>query len=143
MPSIATDIAEAILAEIAGNTFSATLTAARKFVPQWDLRDIDGIQVSVVPRAVAIANADRSRTSQEVSVDVAVQRKVSGVLPDELDPLMDVVQEVTDFLTRLRLADMPNASWLRIANTPIYAPDHMLEKRMFTSVITVTYVVHR
>jgi hypothetical protein len=143
MPAITQRIADAILSELVGHTFSSTFTAARKYVPQFDLRDIDGIQISVVPRSVTIANADRSRTSHEVSVDVAVQRKVTNVLPSEIDPLMDLVQEVADFLTRLRLSNALHASWLRIANTPIYSPEHMVEKRMFTSVLTVTYIVHR
>ena len=76
-------------------------------------------------------------------MDVAIQRKLLTVNPADVDPLMDLVQEIADVLTRLKLAAAPEASWLRIANTPIYAPDHMQEKRMFTSVLTVTYVIHR
>lgn len=140
MPSVAVAIAESIRADLTAHTFSVPVTVSRKYVPAWDLKEIDGIQITVVPRSNGLANADRSRLSNEVAVDVAVQRKVGYGTPAELDPLMDVVQEVTDFLTRLPVA---GASWLRIANVPIYAPDHLHEKRMFTSVITCTYLIHR
>ena len=143
MPAVAVDIANAILDALAAHPFSVALTVARKYVPVLDLRDLDGVHVTVVPRSVGITNADRSRCANEVAVDVAIQRKLLTVNPADVDPLMDLVQEIADVLTRLKLAAVPEASWLRIANTPIYAPDHMQEKRMFTSVLTVTYVIHR
>lgn len=143
MPAVTVDIADAILDALAAHAFSVGLTVARKYVPVLDLRDIDGVHVTVVPRSVGITNADRSRCANEVAVDVAIQRKLPAIATADVDPMMDLVQEIADFLTRLKLAAVPAASWLRIANTPIYAPDHMQEKRMFTSVLTVTYIMHR
>lgn len=144
MNNISVAIADAILAELSAHTFSTPITGfSRKYIPVLDLRSIDGVQLTVVPRSVGIANADRSRTANEVAVDVAIQRKVGSSNPSECDPLMDLVQEVADFLTRRRLPDVPEASWLRIANAPIYSPEHLQGKQMFTSVITATYLVHR
>jgi len=143
MASVSASIAAAVVAELAGQTFSMPVTCARKYAPNWDLRDIEGVQISVVPRGIDIASASRSQLSIQVSVDVAVQKKAAASTPAELDPLMDLVQEIADFLTRRPLAAYADASWLRIANTPIYAPDHLTEKRLFTSVLTVTYIVHR
>lgn len=143
MASVASAIAAAVLTELAGQTFSVPVVCQRKYAPSWDLKDIDGIQVTVVPKGNDIAVASRGQLASQVSVDVAIQRKVHASTPAEIDPLMDLVQEVSDFLTRLPLSDYPDASWLRIANTPIYAPDHLTDKRLYTSVLTVTYVVHR
>jgi hypothetical protein len=143
MPSVAASIAAAVLTELAGQTFSMPVTCARKYSPNWDLRDIDGVQLTVVPRGNEIASASRGELSHQVAVDVAVQKKASASTPAEIDPLMDLVQEVADFLTRRRLAGYADASWLRITNSPIYAPEHLTDKRLFTSVLTVTYVVQR
>ena len=33
------------------------------------------------------------------------------------------------------------AVWVRTANEPIYAADHLAEQRLFTSVLTLTYRV--
>ena len=143
MASVAASIAAAVLAELAGQTFSLPVVCQRKYAPNWDLKDIDGIQVTVVPKGNEITTATRNELSNQISVDVGIQRKVNASTPAEIDPLMDLVQELADFLTRRPLAAYANASWLRIANTPIYAPDHLTDKRLFTSVLTVTYVVHR
>lgn len=144
MTNIAVAIADAMLAELSAHTFATPITGfSRKYVPVLDLRSLDGVQLTVVPRSVGIANADRSRTSNEVAVDIAIQRKVGSVNPSDCDPLMELVQEVADFLTRRRLPAVPQASWLRIANVPIYSPEHLQGKQMFTSVLTVTYLVHR
>lgn len=143
MPSIAAAIADGILAELAERTFTVPLSATRKYVPSLDLREIDGVYVTVVPRSVGITNADRSRVAYEIAVDVAVQKKLLGVTPADVDPLMALVQELADFLTRRPLPTVPAAAWLRIANTPIYAPDHLQDKRLFTSILTVTYLIHR
>lgn len=143
MPSIVADLADALALAIGSQVFSREITVARKCVPAEDLRDLDGIQVTIVPRGVAIANAARSRLSHEITVDIAIQRKLPGVLPVDVDPMMDLTQELVDYVTRLRLADLPELSWLRVANTPIWAADHLQSKRLFTSVITVTYLTHR
>jgi hypothetical protein len=145
MPAVASvpaDLADAVLAAIQGNGWSMPLSASRKFVPNYDLRDLDGLVVTVVPRSVGTTNAARSLLGNEIAIDVAIQRKVSSAAPEQIDPLMDIVQEVFDFLTRLKLTGQ-SAAWLRIANQPIYAPEHLSEKRLFTSVITVTYIVYR
>lgn len=143
MPSVAKDIAAGLLAVLEAATFSQPVYVTRKYVPQMDIKAIDGVQVTVVPRGDEMANADRSRLSHTVTVDVAVQAKVSGTTPTEVDPLMDLVQEVADFLTRRPLPSVPSAAWLRIVNVPVYAPDHLSLKATFTSVLTVTYMVLR
>lgn len=143
MASIVKEVADAIASELEQGSFSKPIDVRRKYIPSLDLRDVEGVVVTVVPRQNETTNADRSRMSNDVGVDVAVQRKVSGVNPADIDPLLDLVQEITDFLTRLRLAAVPSASWKRIVNAPIYAPDHLNGKQLFTSVIAITYVVHR
>ena len=142
MPAVIVELADAVVAAIAGQVFSMPLTASRKYVPHFDLKELDGVQVTVMPRSVAPTNATRGRAAHEVLVDVAVQRKVPYGTPADVDPLMQLVEEIADHLTRLGMPTVP-ASWVRMANEPIYAAEHMREKRLFTSVLTFTFLVHR
>ena len=41
----------------------------------------------------------------------------------------------------MALQATPWAVWLRTANAPIYAADHLAEQRAFTSVLSLTYRV--
>jgi hypothetical protein len=143
MPSVPVTVAEAVKAELAGATLSLPFTATREYVPQYDLKDVDGLRVIAIPKENTITTLDRQRNSNEVSVDVGVMRKVATFTPAALDPLSDFVQEVIDFLDRRPLAGYPSAKWIRAANSPLYAPDWLKEKLVFISVHTVTYTVAR
>ena len=37
------------------------------------------------------------------------------------------------------LPGAPFAVWVSITNEPVYAPEHLVEQRVFTSVLTLTY----
>ena len=142
MPVI-TDIADAVVAELNGGTFSQTFTAKRYYRPVFDLAEMATLHVSVVPRGVTIERADRSRNQHDVQIDVAVQKKFSTGDAAELDPLMALVEEVADFFRMRRLSTYPDAVWVKTENVPVYAQEHMEEFRQFTSVLTLTFRVVR
>lgn len=52
---------------------------------------------------------------------------------------MDLVEQIIAYLRRRPLQSAPEAAWLKTANEPIYAHDHLAGDRVFTSVVTVTY----
>lgn len=137
------DIADAVVAELNGHTFSQALTARRFYRPLFDLKDMAALHVSVVPKGVTIERADRSRNQEDYQVDVAVQKKFSTGDAAELDPLMALVQEIADFFRLRRLAAYPGATWLKTENAPVYAPEHIDEYRQFTSVLTLAFRVVR
>jgi hypothetical protein len=138
-----TDIADAVVAELNGHTFSQPLTAARHYRPLFDLKDMAALHVSVVPKGASAERLDRSRHQEEYQVDVAVQKKVEALDNATLDPLAGLVEEIGLFLRDRRLASYPAAVWLRTENVPIYAPEHLDELRQFTSVLTLTFRVVR
>ncbi len=144
MPSVIVQIADAVKARLAAATFSLPVTVRRAYSPFYDLKDMDGVRLTVVPEGNQIANLDRARFSYAVSVDVAVQRKVASDEPATVDPLMDLTQEVIDCLRATRqLAAFPDASFTRAEAKAIYSPAHVAEKRLFTSVTTFTYTLHQ
>ena len=141
--AVITDIADAVVAEMNGHTFSQALTAVRYYRPVFDLAEMSALHVSVVPRGVTIERADRSRNQYDFAIDVAVQKKFEAGDAAELDPLMSLVEEIADFFRLRRLTSYPDAIWVRTDNVPVYAPEHLEEFRQFTSVLTLTFRVVR
>jgi len=74
-----------------------------------------------------------------VQIDIGVQKKLGKDLDAEVPVLCGLVDEIAAFLKRRPLQATPYAVWVRSANEPIYAPEHLAEQRVFTSILTVTY----
>jgi len=141
--AVITDIADAIVAELNAATFSQPVTAVRHYLPQFDLKEMQTLRVTVVPKAVVLASSDRSRGQGDYSVDVAVQKKFETGDNAELDVLTGLTEEIADHFRRKRLTSYPDAAWLKTEQTVLYAPEHIDELRQFTSVLTLTYRVLR
>ena len=151
--SLAINIADAMVAELNAappGTFDPAFTAVRRVLPVFDLAEMADLHVSVVPRAVEIAGATRSASQYDVQIDIGVQQKLApggggggGDLDQQVPPLCELVDQIAAYLTRRVLLTMPNAIWVRLANDPIYAPEHLSQLRQFTSVLTLTYRITR
>ena len=137
--ALAIDIADAVAAELDGGSFSQEFTPERRVLPDFELADLAGLKVTVVPKGVEIAGASRSLSQHDVQIDVGVQTKLGSDLDAEVAALCGLVEEIAAFLKGHRLADVPGSVWVRTANEPVYSPEHLAEKRLFTSVLTVTY----
>ena len=140
--SIATDIADAVAAELnaAGvGTFGQTFTAQRRVLPAFELPDLADLKVTVVPKAVLTSGAARSLAQLDVSVDIGIQKKLGSNLDTEVASLGTLVDRIADYLRRRPLAQARYAAWSGAKNEPVYAPEHLAEHRVFTSVLTVTY----
>ena len=133
------DIADAVAAELAGGEFSESFTPERRVLPDYELADLKDLRVTVVPRGVEISGASRALCQHDFQIDVGVQKKVGTDLDAEVAELLGLVEEIAEFLKRRPLAAVPQVCWVKTANEPVYAPDHLAEKRLFTSVLTVTY----
>ena len=137
--ALAMDIADAVVAELASGSFSQAIAPQRMVLPEFGLEDLAELRVTVVPKAVEITGSTRSVSQYDVQVDVGVQKKLGKDLDAEVPALCELVDEIAAFLKRRALAATPYAAWVRSANEPIYAADHLAEQRVFTSVLTVTY----
>jgi hypothetical protein len=147
--SLAVNIADAVVVELNAAppaTFDSAFTAVRRVLPVFDLVEMADLHVSVVPRAIDIAGATRSASQYDVQIDIGVQQKLAsdgGDLDQHVPPLCELVDQIATYLTRRVLQTMPNAIWVRLANEPIYAPEHLSQLRQFTSVLTLTYRITR
>ena len=140
------DIADAVAAALNAPGqpgFSQPFTAARKALPAFDLADLAGLHVTVVPKGVEVTGASRSLSQHDFQIDVGVQKKLGTDLEAGTATMLALVDEIAAFLRRRPLAGAPGAMWVRSVNEPVYSPEHLAEKRLFTSVLTVTYRVMR
>ncbi len=129
-------------------TFAQGFTAERQYKPEYDLAQLKTLRVTVVPKKIEIASLGRNINQHDVSVDVAVQKKISSISTSELDPLMALAEQIADYLRLRRLVlgkdgCEGSAIWVKTENVPIYSPEHLEQKQVFTSVLTVTYRVAR
>jgi hypothetical protein len=136
------EIAQRVADELNGQPFGQAFTAQRHYRPQFSLEELATLRVSVVPRSLTLATASRAKSTWEVAVDVAIQRRLQdpGNIP-EIDTLVALVEEVIAFLDGRRLAAYSQATFVGVENDPAYALDHMDELSVFTSVVTVRYRV--
>ena len=140
------DIADAVAAELntaPAGTFDPEFTAVRRVLPEFELADLADLKVSVVPHGIEMSGATRSSQQMEIAVDIGVMKKLGTDLDAEVAVLCDLVEQIVDYLASRRLAEMPQAAWVRMANAPIYSPQHLATQRSFTSVLTVTYMIMR
>ncbi len=141
------DIADAVAGLLNGDDtdFSQAFVAQRKVRPSFELTDLADLRVTVVPKGFEASVASRSLSQYDVQVDIGIQEKLpAGADEDaEVAAMCGLVEEVADFLKGKRLAgDGWSAAWVRPAvNDPVYSPEHLAEKRVFTSVLTLTYRV--
>lgn len=141
--SIVVQIADAVVAELNAGTFAEPFTAQRLFSPVFDLQDMQTLHVSVVPRSVTSQPASRSSGFYDYAIDIGVQKKLNSEDPAEVEDRLSLVEAIGEYLRNRKLTSMPEASWVKTENAPVYVPEHLDQLRQFTSVLTVTYRVMR
>ncbi len=140
--SLVIDIADAVAAELNAappGTFEPAFTAVRRVLPEFELADLAELKVTVVPKRVEITGATRAASQYEIAVDIGIQRKCGKDLDTEVATLGALVDQIADYLRRRPLSTAPFAAWVSLVNEPVYAPEHLAEQRVFTSVLTLTF----
>lgn len=144
--SVILDVADAVVATLnapGDPGFSQPFTAERKYQPVFELGELETLRVSVVPKSVAITTASRHSNFFDCAVSIGVQKKIDTNAAAQLDALIGLVEEIVDHLRLKRLETLPEAMWLKIEHEPVFAPEHLEQKRVFTAVVTVAYRVGR
>jgi hypothetical protein len=141
-------IADAVVTALNLATMSEPVTVRRFYLPEFDLKDMGTLHVSVVPAELDEEIADRSRDRAEYKIHVAVQKRVTtndppGLDSSVLDGLMELVQQIDDIFRHKALAAFPQASWAKTENKPIYDPKHLKDHGQFTSLLVFTFRVMR
>ena len=148
MPSTTIQIADAVTAALNAAALSQSFTAVRHYLPEFDLKEMETLHVSVVPAELDEETADRTRDRAEYKIHVAVQKRVAkqdppGIDTAAIDALMQLVEEIDDLFRHKRLAGYEQAHWAKTENKPIYDPKHLKEHGQFTSLLVFTFRVTR
>jgi len=143
--SLLADTAQAVVDALNAGAFSQALKATRGYRPEFELREMDRLHVTVVPGDMAEERFDRQHMEFSPKADVAVQKKVDVGNVAEIDALMDLTQEIADFLRDqpLTLADGSQARWAGAEWSTPYAPEELKARHLFVAVLTLTYAVVR
>lgn len=139
-------IADAVTATINGAALSQNFTAKRYYVPIHELVDLQDLKVSVVPSMLESELLTRSSLNQmNYSIDIAIQQSLGSGPRTEMeieafcDPLMYLAEQIIGLFTGKALAGFPQAICIEFANLPIFAPAHLDDLRVFTSVIVLKF----
>lgn len=148
MAAAMVEIVDAVVTALNSATLSQSFTAIRQYVPVHEIRHLVDLTVTVVPREIdpKILNRD-GKNIYDYIIDVGIQKVIGqgAMTNDEInaacDPLMQLAQEIIDlfFFEVLSIASYPNPRCVDANNVPIFAPLHLDEKRIFTSIITMNF----
>lgn len=139
--NVLVQLADAIADSLNAGSFSQAFTAERLYQPVFDLPDLAGLRVSVVPRSVEITSTTRAKSFFDCTVDIGLQLKIDDDIG--IDDLLTLAQEIIDALRGVRPPTMSEAIPLSISHDPVVASEHLEQQRVVTSVISLTYRVMR
>jgi hypothetical protein len=133
------DMADAVAAELNNSELSQNFTAKVNLKPEFELKDLKNLKVTVVPKSLKFSGTIRHESGKEVQIDIGVQKKTAD--PDQLAALLQLVEEIAGVFDRKRLVEYQKAVCVGIENDPVYDPEHLRQYRQFTSVITLKFRV--
>ena len=93
-----------------------------------------GMDAAVKDAAKAYSNVEVLSTDANGDVE-----KLTSDIDSDVETLGTLVDQIAEYLRQRPLSQAPYAGWVSTGNEPVYSPEHLLEQRVFTSVLTVTY----
>ena len=123
--------------------FSQAFTAARIWRPVFDREKLATLHVTVVPRGLVDAMVSRSQNQRDARIDVAVQHGPDPLDAAAIDGLVDLAEELADFLQRHRPSTYTGAICTDVAlaagSEQGFILEHMDQYRLFTSVLSCNF----
>lgn len=130
-------LAEAVKDALNAATFSIAFNdAARKYEPTRELKEFATLRVTVVPSARRKSILGRSGHQRDVDIDVAIQKKLTAADNAEVDALDDLADEISDWLLKRKVTTF---RCVATEDKALWSPDHLKEKKLYTSVVTATF----
>jgi hypothetical protein len=127
-------------------SLSMGLVAERTYLPILTLAELDSLKVPVVPRDWSLTRLSRRDDDCDYGVDVGVFRKIADLEPESIDPFMLLVQEIANLFRAETSIDFGDpysetgrAHLVALAIDPIFDRTLLDEKRVFASIVSLTY----
>lgn len=142
----ASEIAHEIVRKLnqAGNGFALDFVAVRRFLPLFDLPKFKQLHVSVVPRTDAGSPFSRSTWRHDIQVDIAIQQKLQDDDEETMETMVYLGEQINTFFEKPE--NRPNVPERLTGNTlgpTLWDPRLQLENKLFTSVVSLTFVGSR
>lgn len=138
MASVLADIAAAVVTELNLGAFSQEFTAVRTYRPAVDLADLSELHVTVVAIETTRERVSRNQSQRETKIDIAVQKRVDPGELEDCDAMDSLCEEIADWFDG-KILNGDLAICKQVERKPIYAPEHLEKKRVYTGVITLTF----
>ncbi len=139
--SLSTQVAHAIVHELAHHEFSQDFEPKMLVCPSFEPSELETLRVSVVPRTLEMDRATRGSTKYTVGIDVGIQKRITGTPEETVIKMGAFVDEIADFLKSVELSYHPATQWFHTEYDPLYVPEHLVQKRTFTSVLSLKYLL--
>ncbi|RMF99613.1 MAG: hypothetical protein D6741_08200 [Planctomycetota bacterium] len=137
MASQVVRLADLVTAELGATAFDLPCSVRREYRPRYEPKDLVTVQLTVVPRELNIEPAAASKTWWTCRIDIAVQKKLAA--DEDIEPLIDLTEQVAEQFTNWRPADMPEAVCMTSTVDPLYADEHLDALHTFTAVVELTF----
>lgn len=128
--NVANDLANDIRAIAPGVEVTVTL------LPVLDLAKVSSeVKIWLVPSSITVDLPDLSDAQKVTSIDVCVQKKLqtrgADIDAGEVSELLDLVEQIATgvYSGNSRVTD--------VQVDPLWHPDHLIESKVFTSILTV------
>jgi hypothetical protein len=128
-------LADNLVSALNNHSFSMDFTAVRRSVPIYEVGKDTGLKVQVVPASGEFQNSNRAKTETDYIVSVGLTKKISDV-ETEIPELLSLMQEIIVYLRNLAMGSHYPTS---ISMPLVYDPTEMAEKKVFLSVLNITY----
>lgn len=133
------DVVDALVAEMNATTWSQPFTAAKTLDPNSNLVEI-GNQLRVLVRPVKAERVQMTRGKQikHCWVEVCVRKRLAaGNLTPQVEPLVDLIEQIADHFDGVRLANRANSVCNSALADPPYDAGELDHVRQFTGVLTL------
>lgn len=136
-------LTDAVSVALNAGTFSQTLAIAtgtsRSYNPNKRLLALGSIDVVVLPKASVLTQEARDERTKEVSIDIAVRKKVNSDLSADCDPVLILAEEIADFF-KFGTVGTTGYCWQETRHEPIFDVQLLQDIQVFFSLITLTFL---
>ena len=135
------DLLDAVATELNAVVWGEPVTIGKAYLPEVDRTELATLHVAVVVQSMALETLSRSARRWVYKVDVGIQKRVDPTNLAEIDGLLGLLETIGEQLVGTQLSAMPGAVCTAVENEPLYSPEHLAQKRVFTGVVTLTISV--
>jgi len=134
------NIADALADRINSGTYSTPVNATTT-IPRTDrLEDVRGLQVTVLPTGIDTEPLSRAQDENTFQISVGIQKHLETGDDEEVRRLHRLTREIQRRLNRFSVTIGNDcADWMSGTIAPIWSPTNLIQKRIFTAVIDLTY----